>query len=58
MGIIGNYQITKKIAEGGFAIIYQAKHVLLEELACIKQCKVQSDDYNELLRSHQKPTPH
>jgi len=54
MGTVGNYQITKKIAEGGFAIIYQAKHMLLDELACLKQCKVQSDDYNELLRQEAK----
>jgi eukaryotic-like serine/threonine-protein kinase len=51
---IGNYTIEKMIAEGGFARIYQAKHDLLEELACVKQTKIISEDYNELLRTEAK----
>jgi len=54
MADVGNYRIKNMIAEGGFARIYQAEHRLLEELACIKQCKEKSDDYAELLRSEAK----
>jgi len=54
MATIGNYEITGLIGEGGFARIYQAKHVLLEELACLKQCKINTKDYEELLRQEAK----
>jgi serine/threonine protein kinase len=54
MAIIGNYRIKEMIGEGGFARIYQAEHILLEELACIKQCKINSDEYAELLRQEAK----
>ncbi len=39
MATIGNYRITRQIAEGGFGKIYQAEHALLgsEALACLKQ---------------------
>ena len=36
---LGNYDVQKKIGEGGFGAIYQAEHVLLGEKACIKQNK-------------------
>ena len=51
---IGNYRIRKMIAEGGFARIYQAEHILLEELACIKQPIDNSKDNVELLRQEAK----
>jgi eukaryotic-like serine/threonine-protein kinase len=54
MATIGNYRITKLIGEGGFANIYQAEHVRLEELACLKQCKENTPDYTELLRQEAK----
>lgn len=54
MGVIGNYKIKKLISEGGFAYIYQAEHVILEELACIKQCKINTPEYAELLRQEAK----
>jgi serine/threonine-protein kinase len=55
MATVGNYRIKKLINEGGFANIYQAEHVLLEELACLKQCKrTDSADHNELLRQEAK----
>ncbi len=34
---IGNYEILKQIGEGGFARTYVARHVVLGELACLKQ---------------------
>lgn len=37
MTTIGNYEIIKRIGEGGFARAYLAKHKELDELACIKQ---------------------
>ena len=54
MANIGNYKILKMISEGGFARIYQAEHIILEELACIKQCKEITNDYMELLRQEAK----
>jgi serine/threonine-protein kinase len=54
MATIGNYRINKIIAQGGFANIYQAQHIALDELACIKQCRVKSDDYAALLREEAK----
>jgi len=33
---IGNYKIIEKIAEGGFGAAYKAKHLLIDELVCIK----------------------
>jgi len=47
---IGNYEVKNMISEGGFARIYQAKHTLLDRLACIKQPKQNSKDYQDLLR--------
>jgi serine/threonine protein kinase len=54
MATIGNYKILKMISEGGFARIYQAEHTVLEELACIKQCKISTEEYTELLRQEAK----
>ncbi|MFA6461901.1 MAG: DnaJ domain-containing protein [Candidatus Woesearchaeota archaeon] len=50
--VIGNYQVLEKIAEGGFGVTYKAKHVLLEELACLKQnLHVSPDD--SLIMAHE-----
>jgi serine/threonine protein kinase len=34
---IGNYKIIKQIAEGGFGRTYEARHIYLDEKACLKQ---------------------
>jgi len=54
MPTIGNYKIIKQIGKGGFGRIFQAKHVLLEELACLKQNINGSPKDGELLRLEAK----
>ncbi|MFH1589815.1 MAG: serine/threonine-protein kinase [archaeon] len=54
MGRIGNYEIIKQISEGGFGRIYQAKHIFLDELACIKQNKEDTDMDIQILRQEAK----
>ncbi len=51
---IGNYELLDMINEGGFARIFQARHIVLDELACIKQSKDNSPDVIELLRQEAK----
>ncbi len=34
---IGNYEVIRELGEGGFATTYLARHVILGELACLKQ---------------------
>lgn len=51
---IGNYQIKKKIGEGGFGEIYQAEHVLIGELATIKINKELTEDAADLLKLEAK----
>jgi serine/threonine protein kinase len=46
---IGNYIVKKKIGEGGFGRVFQAKHVILGEDACLKQNKRATRDDVELL---------
>lgn len=36
-GVIGNYKVLEQIGEGAFGVTYKAKHLRLEELACLKQ---------------------
>lgn len=54
MPTIGNYRIGNKIAEGGFARIYVARHVELDELACLKQNKRPDPEDVALLRAEAK----
>jgi serine/threonine protein kinase len=35
-GIVGNYQVLELIAEGGFGKTYKAKHLITDELVCLK----------------------
>ncbi|MFA5797853.1 MAG: serine/threonine-protein kinase [Candidatus Woesearchaeota archaeon] len=46
---IGNYEVVKKIGEGGFGYIYQVRHPLLDEYACIKENKEALAEHVELL---------
>ncbi len=37
MARLGNYEIIRQIGEGGFGRTYEARHVYLDEKACLKQ---------------------
>ncbi len=37
MTCIGNYEVIRQIGEGGFGRTYEARHILLDEKACLKQ---------------------
>ncbi|MBI4440622.1 serine/threonine protein kinase [Candidatus Woesearchaeota archaeon] len=54
MTFIGSYEIIRQIGEGGFGRTYEAKHVLLEERACLKQNINLSGADAELLRQEAK----
>jgi serine/threonine protein kinase len=54
MATIGSYQVVRQIGEGGFAYTYEARHVLLDEKACLKQCINISVDDAALLRNEAK----
>lgn len=45
---IGNYVVTKKIAEGGFGRVYEAYHATLDEKVCIKH-NINVSDYDTKL---------
>ncbi|MBI5065398.1 serine/threonine protein kinase [Candidatus Woesearchaeota archaeon] len=51
---IGNYKVIKQIGEGGFGRTYEAKHVLLEEKACLKQNINVTKEDAELLKNEAK----
>jgi len=51
---IGGYKVLKQIGEGGFGRVYQAKHVILGEYACLKQNSVASEDHAQLLKYESK----
>ncbi|MBS3134423.1 serine/threonine protein kinase [Candidatus Woesearchaeota archaeon] len=51
---IGDYRIIKKIGEGGFGEISQVEHIILNEKACMKQNKIKSEEYVDLLRYEAK----
>ncbi len=51
---IGNYEVIKQIGEGGFGRTYEAKHVLLEEKACLKQNINVTKEDAELLKNEAK----
>lgn len=46
---IGPYKILSTIAEGGFGRTYKAKHDILKELVCIKDCSNISPEDTEML---------
>jgi len=52
--VIGNYEVVRQIAEGGFGRTYEAKHILLEEKACLKQNLNLTTTDAELLRREAK----
>ena len=54
MANLGNYKIIKQIGEGGFGRIFQARHIILEELACLKQNINQSKEDFDILYSEAK----
>jgi serine/threonine protein kinase len=51
---IGNYKVIEEIAKGGFAVTYRARHVHLEEDACIKQCLFVSTADTQILKAEAK----
>jgi eukaryotic-like serine/threonine-protein kinase len=46
---IGGYEILEEIGEGGFGKTYKARHLVLEELACIKHGHHVSSEDEEIL---------
>jgi serine/threonine protein kinase len=54
MARLGNYRIIRQIGEGGFARIFQAEHVLLNEKSCLKQNLDPSKEAVELLKTEAK----
>lgn len=51
---IGNYVILEEIAEGGFGVTYKGRHVLNDELVCIKHCSHVSAVHDEVLIKESK----
>ncbi len=52
--IIGNYEVIKQIGEGGFGRTYEAKHIYLDEKACLKQNINLTKTDSEILRNEAK----
>lgn len=52
--IIGNYEVLKQIGSGGFATTYLARHIILGELACLKQNQNLSKEDTDLLLQEAK----
>ncbi len=52
--ILGSYEIVKQIGEGGFGRTYEARHILLDETACLKQNSNLTKEDAELLRREAK----
>ena len=46
---IGNYEVLELIATGGFGKTYKARHILLDEVVCIKQANEISPAYEDVL---------
>src|SRR3989344_3661483 len=51
---IGNYDIVRKIGEGGFAKTYEGRHIYLDEKSCLKQNIDVSDEDAALLKEEVK----
>ncbi len=54
MTIIGNYEVVRQIGEGGFGRTYEARHIILDEKACLKQNINLSNADTELLKQEAK----
>ncbi|MEK6964423.1 MAG: serine/threonine-protein kinase [Nanoarchaeota archaeon] len=54
MTVIGSYEVIRQIGEGGFGRTYEARHLLLDERACLKQNIDLTKDDAELLRQEAK----
>ena len=54
MTTIGNYKLVRQIAEGGFGRTYEARHLLLDEKACLKQNLKVTEEDEKLLRQEAK----
>ena len=52
--VIGNYEVIRKIGEGGFGRTYEARHITLDERACLKQNSNLSKEDAEILRREAK----
>ncbi len=52
--LIGNYEVLEEISEGGFGRTYKARHVLVNELACLKQNLNVSPDDTEIMMQEAK----
>ncbi|MFT4304412.1 MAG: serine/threonine protein kinase [Candidatus Woesearchaeota archaeon] len=51
---IGNYELIKQIGEGGFGRTYKARHIYLDEFACLKQNINITDSDAKLLKNEAK----
>ncbi|MBI1969874.1 serine/threonine protein kinase [Candidatus Woesearchaeota archaeon] len=51
---LGHYEVVRQIGEGGFARTYEARHIYLDEKACLKQNINLSPSDTELLRREAK----
>lgn len=54
MTVLGSYRIIRQIGEGGFGRTYEARHILLDEKACLKQNLHLTDADAALLRQEAK----
>ncbi len=54
MVTIGNYEVIRQIGEGGFGRTYEARHILLQEKACLKQNINLTAEDEKLLRGEAK----
>ncbi len=51
---IGPYRLIRRVAQGGFGVTYQAKHLEHGKLACIKHCSEISPQAEEILKQETK----
>ena len=52
--ILGSYELVRQISEGGFGRTYEARHILLDEKACLKQNLNLTPADTELLKKEAK----
>lgn len=46
--LAGKYQILSRLGQGGFAVTYRAKHLILDEEVCIKESFVSEFQYRDV----------